>query len=58
MEQLKKLAIEYKNLFMTGKTMGNPYYFMMYKNIEKLIENIENEKTKQVEQTEEQYLGL
>jgi len=58
MEQLKQIAEDYKNLFMTGKTMGNPYYFMMYKNIEKLIENIENETTKQVEQTEEQNLGL
>ena len=58
MEQLKELAAEYKNLFMTGETRGNPYYFMMYKNIEKLIENIENETTKQVEQNQEQDLGL
>ena len=58
MEQLKELAAEYKNLFMTGETMGNPYYFMMYKNIEKLIENIENKKTNEIEEKEENNLGL
>ena len=58
MEQLKEHAAEYKNLFMTGETMGNPYYFMMYKNIEKLIENIENKKTNEIEEKEENNLGL
>ena len=53
MEELKELATKYKNLFMTGETRGNPYYFMMYKNIEKLIENIEKENTQELEDNKE-----
>ena len=53
MEQLKEIAAEYKNLFMTGNTRGNPYYFMMYKSIEKLIKDIENETIKEAEENKD-----
>ena len=56
MEQLKEIANKYKELFISSKERGNPYYFMMYTTIEKLIKDIENADKLEVE--ENNNLGL